>query len=130
VLHHTQALLRGTFGAGGGAQGVCIGIERLQGIRHVLKGGQHQVRDRGIGIPARAREHLFERYFRGSNATGIAGTGVGLHLVSMVVALHRGEVFVESWPLRKQIPCARTCSCNCRRRRPAMRGAALGTSLL
>jgi two-component system, OmpR family, sensor kinase len=55
-----------------------------------------QVRDYGIGIPARDREHLFERYFRGSNATGIAGTGVGLHLVSMVVALHHGEVFVES----------------------------------
>jgi two-component system OmpR family sensor kinase len=55
-----------------------------------------QVRDRGIGIPARDRKHLFERYFRGSNATGIAGTGVGLHLVSMVVALHHGEVFVES----------------------------------
>jgi two-component system, OmpR family, sensor kinase len=55
-----------------------------------------QVRDCGIGIPARDREHLFERYFRGSNATGIAGTGVGLHLVSMVVALHHGEVFVES----------------------------------
>jgi signal transduction histidine kinase len=55
-----------------------------------------QVRDCGIGIPARDREHLFERYFRGSNATGIAGTGVGLHLVSMVVALHQGEVCVES----------------------------------
>jgi two-component system, OmpR family, sensor kinase len=55
-----------------------------------------QVRDCGIGIPARDREHLFERYFRGSNATGIAGTGVGLHLVSMVVALHDGEVFMES----------------------------------
>jgi hypothetical protein len=46
--------------------------------------------------PGRDREHLFERYFRGSNATGIAGTGVGLHLVSMVVALHHGEVLVES----------------------------------
>jgi signal transduction histidine kinase len=55
-----------------------------------------QVRDHGIGIPARDRERLFERYFRGGNATGIAGTGVGLHLVSMVVALHHGEVFVES----------------------------------
>src|ERR1700730_12888352 len=55
-----------------------------------------QVRDCGIGIPARDREHLFERYFRGSNATGVAGTGVGLHLVFMVVALDRGEVFVES----------------------------------
>jgi signal transduction histidine kinase len=55
-----------------------------------------QVRDHGIGIPARDRERLFQRYFRGSNATGIAGTGVGLHLVAMVVALHQGEVFVES----------------------------------
>jgi signal transduction histidine kinase len=55
-----------------------------------------EVRDSGIGIPARDRERLFERYFRGSNATGIAGTGVGLHLVSMVVALHHGEVVVES----------------------------------
>jgi signal transduction histidine kinase len=55
-----------------------------------------EVRDHGIGIPARDRVRLFERYFRGSNATSIAGTGVGLHLVSMVVALHRGEVFFES----------------------------------
>jgi signal transduction histidine kinase len=55
-----------------------------------------QVRDHGIGIPARDRGRLFERYFRGSNATAVAGTGVGLHLVSMVVTLHHGEVFAES----------------------------------
>jgi len=55
-----------------------------------------QVRDNGIGIPARDRVRLFERYFRGSNATRVAGTGVGLHLVSMVVAMHEGEVFAES----------------------------------
>lgn len=55
-----------------------------------------EVRDHGIGIPARDRKRLFERYFRGSNATSIAGTGVGLHLVAMVVALHQGEVFAES----------------------------------
>jgi signal transduction histidine kinase len=55
-----------------------------------------EVRDHGMGIPARDREHLFQRYYRGGNATGIAGTGVGLHLVAMVVALHRGDVLVES----------------------------------
>jgi signal transduction histidine kinase len=55
-----------------------------------------QVRDHGIGIPARDRERLFTRYFRGGNATGIAGTGVGLHLVAMVVELHQGEVIAES----------------------------------
>jgi signal transduction histidine kinase len=54
------------------------------------------VRDRGMGIPDRDREHLFERYFRGGNATGIAGTGVGLHLVAMVLALHEGAIAVES----------------------------------
>jgi signal transduction histidine kinase len=55
-----------------------------------------EVRDQGIGIPARDRGRLFERFFRGSNATGVAGTGVGLHLVAMVVGLHQGEVFAES----------------------------------
>ncbi len=54
------------------------------------------VRDHGIGIPASDRERLFERYYRGANATGIAGTGVGLHLVSMVLALHQGKVSLES----------------------------------
>jgi two-component system, OmpR family, sensor kinase len=54
------------------------------------------VRDRGMGIPERDREHLFERYFRGGNATGIAGTGVGLHLVAMVLKLHDGSIEVES----------------------------------
>jgi signal transduction histidine kinase len=54
------------------------------------------VRDRGMGIPDSEREHLFERYFRGSNATGIVGTGVGLHLVSMVLAFHGGDISVES----------------------------------
>jgi signal transduction histidine kinase len=55
-----------------------------------------RIRDHGIGIPERDRERLFQRYFRGGNATGIAGTGVGLHLVAMVVAMHQGEVSVES----------------------------------
>ena len=55
-----------------------------------------RVCDHGIGIPARDRKRLFERYFRGGNATGIAGTGVGLHLVAMVMNLHGGEVYAES----------------------------------
>jgi signal transduction histidine kinase len=55
-----------------------------------------RVTDYGIGIAARDREHLFERYYRGGNATGIAGTGVGLHFVAMVVMLHHGEVAAES----------------------------------
>ncbi len=54
------------------------------------------VRDRGIGVPRADRQFLFERYFRGTNATGIAGSGVGLHLVAMAVELHGGSVDVQS----------------------------------
>jgi len=54
------------------------------------------VHDHGIGIPERDRARLFERYFRGANATGIAGSGVGLHLVAMVVELHGGAIDVDS----------------------------------
>jgi signal transduction histidine kinase len=54
------------------------------------------VSDHGIGIPASDLAHLFERYHRGSNVSGIVGTGVGLYLVKMAIDLHRGRVEVES----------------------------------
>jgi len=54
------------------------------------------VDDHGIGIPSADVGRLFERYFRGSNVSGIVGTGVGLNLVKMVVDLHGGDVAVES----------------------------------
>jgi two-component system, OmpR family, sensor kinase len=53
------------------------------------------INDRGIGIPAGDVERLFERYYRGSNVSGIVGTGVGLYLVKMVVDLHGGRVEVK-----------------------------------
>lgn len=53
------------------------------------------VEDEGIGIPENDCARIFERYYRGSNATGITGTGVGLYFVRMVVELHGGEVHVE-----------------------------------
>ena len=54
------------------------------------------VKDQGLGIPAEDRERLFERYFRGSNVSGTVGTGIGLHLVRIVLDLHGGEIVVES----------------------------------
>jgi len=52
--------------------------------------------DRGIGVPEADRTRLFDRYHRGSNVSGIAGTGIGLYLVKMVVTLHNGAVSVAS----------------------------------
>jgi len=54
------------------------------------------ISDRGIGIPARDLDRVFERYHRGGNVSGIVGTGVGLYLVKMVVDLHHGAVEVKS----------------------------------
>jgi signal transduction histidine kinase len=54
------------------------------------------VQDQGIGIRDFDRVRLFERYYRGSNAAGIVGTGLGLYFVKTVVELHGGEVTVQS----------------------------------
>ena len=54
------------------------------------------VEDRGIGIPEQDRGRLFARYARGSNVSGIVGTGIGLYLAKMVIDLHHGAIAVES----------------------------------
>jgi signal transduction histidine kinase len=57
---------------------------------------QASVTDQGLGVPDKDRARLFERYYRGSNVSGIVGTGIGLYLVKMVVDLHGGSVAVDS----------------------------------
>jgi signal transduction histidine kinase len=54
------------------------------------------VEDDGIGIPERDKARIFTRYFRGSNVSGLVGSGVGLFLVATVMQLHGGEIAVES----------------------------------
>jgi signal transduction histidine kinase len=59
---------------------------------------QLKVRDTGLGIPAEARPHLFERFYRVPGASGRTheGTGIGLSLVSTLVKQHGGSITVES----------------------------------
>ena len=58
------------------------------------------VRDTGIGIPADALPHLFERFFRVDPARSSArgGTGLGLAITRGIVAAHGGSIEVASTP--------------------------------
>lgn len=54
------------------------------------------IEDFGIGIPEKDRDHIFSRYYRGSNVSGFVGTGIGLFLVATVLRLHAGDITFES----------------------------------
>jgi len=54
------------------------------------------VRDQGLGIPEQEMDMIFRPFFRGSNTTGISGTGCGLALVKKQIAEHGGSIDVES----------------------------------
>ncbi|MBL8702448.1 MAG: PAS domain S-box protein [Alphaproteobacteria bacterium] len=68
------------------------------GVADVDGGYAVTVRDYGVGIAEDEIPKLFQRFFRASSALGIAGTGLGLHLVRELVAMHGGSIAVESRP--------------------------------
>jgi PAS domain S-box-containing protein len=54
------------------------------------------VKDEGIGIPDADQGHLFNTFFRGTNAANIPGTGLGLHIVKRYVDLMGGSISLKS----------------------------------
>jgi signal transduction histidine kinase len=54
------------------------------------------VQDTGIGIPEAEQQHLFEHFYRASNAADIDGTGLGLAIVQRCVIALQGKLEVES----------------------------------
>lgn len=58
---------------------------------------QLSVRDEGFGIKPDDQQKLFDRYYRvESNATHIAGFGIGLYLCAEIIRRHEGRIWVES----------------------------------
>jgi two-component system, OmpR family, sensor histidine kinase SenX3 len=72
-----------TIDGDGEAVGPCVDIE---------------IRDRGVGIPAKDLERIFERFYRvdPGRARETGGTGLGLSIVRHVAQNHGGTVLVES----------------------------------
>ena len=56
------------------------------------------VKDTGIGIPQKDIDHVFERFYRGSNVNEatIRGTGLGLSIVRELVGMLGGKIWAES----------------------------------
>jgi len=55
-----------------------------------------KVRDHGIGIPKEDQKHIFERFFRASNALPYQGTGIGLNIVKHHIEMLKGSVKFKS----------------------------------
>ena len=61
-----------------------------------------EVADTGPGIAPLELGDIFEELYRGSNARGVEGSGLGLAVVQRIAALHGGKVEVRS---RQEEPC-------------------------
>ncbi len=78
------------FSPDGGEVLVDVGL--VQGCLQV------QVRDHGVGIPADALPHVFERFFHLEEVNGhlFRGVGLGLPIARQVIKQHRGQIEVRS----------------------------------
>ncbi|AAK78271.1 signal transduction histidine kinase [Clostridium acetobutylicum] len=55
------------------------------------------IKDNGKGIPEKDIEHIFERYYRGTNTTSNSkGSGLGMAIANDIVKLHEGFCDVKS----------------------------------
>jgi len=57
-----------------------------------------EVRDTGIGIPAKSLPHIFDRFFvvDKSRSKEIGGTGLGLSIVKWIADSHHAVIDVKS----------------------------------
>lgn len=77
----------------GGATAAVVSAHRTGDGRIVIA-----VDDNGRGLPEHEREAVFERFFRGSQAT-MGGSGLGLALVAQQAQLHGGRAYFEDSPM-------------------------------
>jgi two-component system sensor histidine kinase MprB len=74
-----------------------------------VHGGVVTVRDRGPGFPVEDLPHVFDRFYRSTEARSTPGSGLGLAIVRQVATAHGGRVVAENAPdggaiVRLEIP--------------------------
>jgi signal transduction histidine kinase len=69
-------------------------------VKHKEHSVEISVQDRGIGIPESERKKVFEKFYRGKQASAVSptGTGLGLTLVRHILDGHGGNVVISSQP--------------------------------
>lgn len=69
-------------------------------VSHTLKDGKltTAVADTGLGIPEEQKAHIFEKFFRVSNADrqNVTGTGLGMYITRRYIMSMGGQVWFES----------------------------------
>ena len=54
------------------------------------------VKDYGPGMDAATKDHMFDQFYQGDTSHKSEGNGLGLTMASKIIALHQGEIEVES----------------------------------
>ena len=64
--------------------------------RLAASGVELAVRDHGPGVPSGEQARIFEKFFRGGNADGLPGSGLGLYMARSIVDVHGGVLSLVS----------------------------------
>lgn len=69
-------------------------------MEYKTEGGNHLVtiKNRGIGVPQKELAHIFDGFYRATNAIEkqVNGTGMGLYLSRQTIEQHGGKLWIES----------------------------------
>lgn len=54
--------------------------------------------DDGIGMEEEVLEHLFDRYYRGTNSSSHSGSGLGMAIARQIILAHDGSIKINTFP--------------------------------